>query len=53
MRKTIDELRKARPDFDAAMRARPARFSLVNDYGTGVVELCRLADGKVVGFSQS
>ena len=53
MQKTIEELRKVRPDFDAATRARPARFSLVDDYGTGVVELCHLADGEVIGPSES
>lgn len=53
MQKTIDELRKVRPDFDAAMGAQPTRFSLVDDYGTGVVELCHLAEGRVVGLPQS
>ncbi len=50
MQKTVDELRKARGDFNAATSARPTRFSLVEDYGTGVVELCHLAEGKVVGL---
>jgi hypothetical protein len=53
MQRTINELRRARPEYDAATRARPTRFSLVDDYGTGVVELCHLADGRVVGLSQS
>jgi hypothetical protein len=53
MQKAIDELRTARFGFDAALRTRHLRFSLVEDYGTGVVELCRLEAGKVVGLAQS
>jgi hypothetical protein len=53
MQQTVDQLRTERPDFAAATRGRPVLFSLVNDYGTGAVELCRLVDGKVVGLSVS
>jgi hypothetical protein len=53
MKETIDELRTKRPDFEAITRARPVFFSLVDDYGTGVVELCRMSDSKVVGLPPS
>jgi hypothetical protein len=52
MQQTLEELRETRTDFATVTRARPVRFSLVDDYGTGVVELCHLADGTVVGLSQ-
>jgi hypothetical protein len=53
MQETIDELRKNRPDFEAVIQARPVFFSLVDDYGTGAVELCHMSDGKVVSLQPS
>lgn len=42
-----DLVAKSSP-FAAVTKAYPQRFILINDYGMGSVELCRLVNGKIV-----
>jgi hypothetical protein len=45
----IDDLERSRPDFALIVGSRRKEFSLVRDYGSGIVELCRLEGGRAMG----
>ena len=45
---TFDFLIKTRSDFVRVIKGYPPRFSLIDDYGTGTMEICHLYDGKIV-----
>jgi hypothetical protein len=50
MRERVEELRATSAAFASVVDGAALSLSLVEDYGTGVVELCRLVDGDVVGL---
>jgi hypothetical protein len=51
LRQTLDDLRAARADFADLIDGQPISLSLVQDDGMGVVELCRLVDGRIEGLA--
>lgn len=43
----LTDLALESPSFAEIVKAYPQRFILINDYGTGSVELCHLEDGEL------
>ena len=46
--KLVGDLVAKSSSFAAIAKAHPQRFTLIHDYGTGSVELCRLVDGAII-----